>query len=156
MADPACDMRECKISGDKGRDTSHREAGRELLPVPHSARSDVRYPQLARCDRLQHEVADVVLSRVARAVETIERDHVASEVLRLERVPDRGALVDDADVGVGRLQRRPQLGALGRTGRLDHRNGLIDDHLDHRRIIDGLELRQHGQVDADRRVGRGE
>jgi len=99
--------------------------------------------ELAGGDGLQQEVSDVGFARVPGALEAIEADHVHTEGLRFQSVPDGGALVNDAHVRIARFEHSPQLRALRAARCLHHRNALVEQDFYDGGIVGGLQLRQN-------------
>src|SRR5271156_1202020 len=114
--------------------------------IPPEATNGIFNSSAARGSKI---IGNVVFARMAAAFETVDADRIASDPFGLERVPHRGAFVDDLDAG--RLHRRHVL--LGTAaGRLDDSDPAFDDGRD----IFGIGRRAEGwekrQIDAERFV----
>ena len=84
------------------------------------------------------------------ALEAVDADRVAADGLRLEGVPDRGALVDDLDAR--RVQVRHHLLWIA-PGRLDDLYAALDDGANVARVVRGIDRGQESEVHADGLVG---
>ena len=129
---------------------AHRQAGDKAAPVGHAAAGDEGNVQLVRRAREQDEVRHIILARMAAAFETVDAHRIAADLLRLEAVAHRGALVDHLDPGV--LQRRQQIDRVA-PRRLDHLHPAVDDRLDQPGIVGRGQGRQDGEVHAEGLVG---
>ena len=92
------------LGGDKPRPhihagRPHRERGDEAARIGHAARRNEWNFQLLRGARQQNHVGHVVFAGVAAALEAIDADGVAADLLGFQRMPNRGAFVDHLDAG---------------------------------------------------------
>ena len=96
------------------------------------------------------KLGDVVLARVAAALEAVHAHRVAADRLGLERMADRRALVDHLDPGgFQRRQVRLRVPARG----LDDPDPALDDRPDVLGIGRRRECREEGEVHGERPVG---
>ena len=72
---------------------AERERCGELTPIRDAARANVRSRQHLGALGLEHKVANIILARVPRALETVERYNVDAEALRFQRMPDGDAFI---------------------------------------------------------------
>ena len=86
---------------------------------------------------------------MAAAFETIDTDGITADGLRLQRVADRGAFVDDLNPGFLE-HRQPFLRVI--AGCFDNLHAAIDDRLDVARVIGGIDARQKAYIHAERLV----
>jgi hypothetical protein len=128
---------------------AQRERRDERAAVGHTARGDERDIELLRGARQQDEVRDIVLAGMTAALEAIHADGVAADLLGLERVPHRCALVNDLDA---MLLERGQILLGIVAGRLDDLHAAFDDRADVAWIIRWCDRRQERQVHAERLV----
>ena len=129
---------------------SHRQRGDQTAGVAEAAAGDDRDLQLVDGAWQKHQRRDVVLTGVAGGLEAVDRDCGAAQLLGLQGVLDRGALVNHLDAG-GREVRHERLRtAPGRLHRLDAR---LDDHPGVLFVWRRDEHRQDGQIDAEEPVG---
>ena len=77
--------------------STHRERGDEATRIGHAARRNEWNLQLLRGARQQDHVGHVVFAGVPAALKTIDADRVATDLLGLERVANRGAFVNHLD-----------------------------------------------------------
>ena len=127
------------------------ECGDEAAAVAEAARGEHRDLDLVGGRRDQDQAGDIILARMARTFETVDRDDVAAGALGRQRVADRGAFVEDFDAV--RLQHFPNFthrrGACG----FDDLDATIDDCLRIGLVIGGVDCREDGHVYAERLVG---
>src|SRR4029453_9759731 len=92
-----------------------------------------------------------VLARVAAAFEAVDADGVAADRFSLQRMPHRGAFVDDPDAGLLEC-RQPLLGIVAR--RLDDLDAALEDGLGVAGIVGGRTGGAGGgRLDCPRTVG---
>jgi hypothetical protein len=125
---------------------AQRQRRRHAAPVGDAARGDDRNAQLARRDGQQHEAGHVVLARMARALEAVDRHRVDAIAFGRQRMAHRGALVHDLHVVA--LQRLDEvLRAVARG--LDDLDAAVDDGLHVLGVRRRLHRRQDGEVHAE-------
>jgi hypothetical protein len=129
---------------------AQRQRGHQAAPIGHPARGDEGNLQLLGRARQEDEVGHVVLPRVPAALESVHAHGVAADGLRLERMPDRGALVDHLDPG-GLQRGQVRFGIA--AGGLDDLHPAFDDRADVLGIGRRSERGQEGQVHAEGPVG---
>jgi hypothetical protein len=112
-----------------------------------AAARDERDRQRLRRLREQHQVPDVVLARMPRALEPVHAYAVRAEPLRRQRVFDRDALVNHDDAV--RFEERDPLRGVAPRG-LHDRHLLVDDHARVRAVVRRRERRQERQVHRER------
>ena len=87
---------------------------------------------------------------MAAAFEPVDRNGIAADRLRLQRMTDGCAFVDHLDASI--MERWQHLhGIVAR--RFNDLHAAFDDRLDHPRIIRRIDDGQEGQVHAERLVG---
>jgi hypothetical protein len=100
--------------------------------------------------RQQDHVGQVVLARVAAALETVDAHRVAADRLRLERMAHRRALVDHLDARC--LQRR-HIGLGAAASRLHDAHAAFANRRDVFGVGRRGEGRQEREVHSERHVG---
>jgi hypothetical protein len=98
----------------------------------------------------EDEAGDIVLARVTRAFEAVDRDRIDAEPLGFQGMADRGAFVDDLDAR-GLEHWDVFLGVVPR--RLDDLDAGSDDRVHIRIVRHGLDRRQDREIDAEGLVG---
>ncbi len=129
---------------------TERQRGDEAAGVCKSARGDHRDLDLVGGGRDQDQAGGVVLTRMAGAFETVDRDGVDAHALGRERVADAGAFVHDLDAVL--LEFVDMLLRLV-AGGLDHCDTALDDGGAIFGVRRRLDRGQDGEVDAKRLVG---
>src|SRR3546814_9834115 len=74
-----------------------RECGCQTATIAESAAGDHRNLELVGRNRNQDQARDVILARMSRALETVDRDRVDAHALGRQRMTHRRALVHDLD-----------------------------------------------------------
>ena len=146
---------------------AEHERGCHLAAGRNAAGADDRNVKRLHTARREHHGAEIVLARVAGALKAVGDDHVRAERLRLERVLDGGALVDEHHAGVldgaHHVVLRRAAGGLHDLDALfgadaDVARIVRHDERRHEREVDGKGLARHGLDLADLRlqlIGRG-
>ena len=98
---------------------THGERGDQRTGIGHAAGGDEGDFQLVGGARQQDHVGNVVLTWVATAFETVDRNRIAADLLRLQRMPHRSAFVDDLDAGVLEMRHHLHRVAARRLDDLD-------------------------------------
>ena len=122
----------------------HQTAG-----VGHSARRHEWNLQFLGRARQQDHVGQVILARVAAALEAVHTHGVTANGFGLERVAHRGALVDDLDA---RLLQRGHVGLGAASGCLHDAHAALGDGGDVLGVRRRGERGQERQVHAERLV----
>ena len=130
---------------------AERQRGDQAAGVAEAARGDDRDRTSCRPPPGSAPGRDVVLARVAGALEAVDRDGVDAERLGLDRVADRRRLVDHLDAVL--LEVLDVLDRVG-AGRLDDLDAGLDDRLAVLRIGRRGDRGQDRQVDAEGLVGQ--
>jgi len=128
---------------------TQRQRGHESSCVAEAARGDHRDRDLVRRGGDEHQAGNVVLTWMTGAFEPVDADAVHAQSLRLDGVPDAGALVQDLDPGG---PERGQVFGRVESGGLHHRDTGLDDRRPVLRVRRRVDRRQDRQVHAERFV----
>ena len=128
----------------------HCERGDKLRGRAHAAGGDKGNFQFFRRAGQQDHVGDIVFAGMAAAFETIDADRVAADALRLQRMADGGAFVNDLDAA---FLHGGHIGFRAAAGRFHNLHAAGNDRIDIFWVRRICEARQEREIDADRLVG---
>ena len=113
---------------------AHGEGSDERAAIGHAAGRDEReFPTRHGRPGQEDHVRHVILAGVSAALEAVDRDRIAADILGLQRVAHRGAFVDHLDAGI--LEMGHHLLSRVAAGRLDHFHAALDDRFHDGRIV---------------------
>ena len=130
--------------------STESKRGDKAPPIRHATRRHKWDLQLLGNPGQQDHIGDVVLARMAAALEPVDADRIAADPLGSQRMTHRGAFVDDLDSM--RLQGGDVLRGIA-AGGFDDPYAAFDDRVDIFRVGRRHERRQKGQIDAKVLVG---